>query len=116
MSKYDDWIKQNVKSYEDAYGECKSVTKMMVKEFPELKRVRGYYFCLCWGQRMHWWCVETDGNIIDPTKEQFPTKGTCRYEPLKEGDPISIGKCVNCGEYCYKNRYFCSDKCRKRGF
>lgn len=40
----------------------------MVEAFPELKRVRGHYHCPWLSKAQpHWWCVDPDGNIVDPT-------------------------------------------------
>ena len=93
---YQEWINQVT----DVTGTCREVTKMMAKEFPELRRVRGCYFCWTWGEREHWWLMDGD-EVIDPTKDQFPSKGTGTYEEWPEGTPEPTGKCPNCGEYCY---------------
>lgn len=89
----------------------------MVAAFPELKRVRGHYFCSIWGQRAHWWCEAPDGTIIDPTSSQFPSKdetaprGFGVYVPWKEGEEEPTGKCQNCLDYTYGGATFCSDTC-----
>jgi len=51
-----------------AYGKCKEICQEMIGEFPELKLVRGHYYCMVWGRRMHWWLESPKGKIIDPTK------------------------------------------------
>lgn len=79
----------------DGYGECRTATELMVKEFPELKRVAGHVYTLGWGKRSHFWCVTPDGSIVDPTARQFP--GLLGYEPWKPGDEVCVGKCMNCG-------------------
>lgn len=93
---YQLWIDQNVK---DGTGGCKEVTEAMVKEFPELHRVRGHYHCWIWGKREHWWLTTSDGVVIDPTAAQFPSRGEGRYVEFDGPEPT--GKCPNCGEYCY---------------
>lgn len=106
---YTEWIRKNVTK---TYGKCSQVTEKMVKDFPELKRVRGHYYCPIWGARQHWWCVTSEGNIVDPTADQFPSKGVMgRYEEWDESqnEPTSI--CPNCGNYCYDGQYVCSDSC-----
>ena len=113
LAKYQEWIKnQN----SDVFGACKARTEEMVAAFPELKRVRGHYYDIVWGERMHWWCVDPDGNIIDPTARQFPTKGKGAYVPWKEGAEEPTGICPNCGEYCYEGTTCCSEKCHKGCF
>lgn len=114
---YFDWINR-WNSENNPYGKCASATLEMQKVFPELKRIRGHYHCVIWGTRMHWWLVDEnneliDNEIIDPTCEQFPTKGNGVYEPWIEGSPEPTGKCPNCGELCYDNKYCCSDSCDK---
>jgi len=110
---YREWIKDNVE--DDGYGKCEEITQAMVAHFHKtLKRVRGFYYCTAWGERMHWWCVTVDdGTIVDPTAAQFPSKGQGIYEEVDESKPETIptGKCPNCGGWCYEGRYICSDKC-----
>lgn len=112
MSKqYQQWIAENVKEYADAYGKCAEVTQAMANAFPELKRAKGYYHCVIWGRRDHWWLTTSDGKIIDPTAIQFPTKGNCEYEEWVEGMPVQTGICMDCGEPVYNGDTFCSKQC-----
>lgn len=111
QEKYQEWILKNVKH--DGYGQCQIATKTMAKAFPELTRVRGHYFCPVWGERPHWWLVTQDGEIVDPTKNQHPSKGKGHYEPWDESQPEPTGICPNCGEYCYGGKSVCSDECFK---
>lgn len=69
LVQYEGWIRKNVPK--DCSGMCEGITIRMAIDFPELKRVRGYYM-----DRPHWWCVTPDGVIIDPTKAQFPVGGS----------------------------------------
>ena len=50
---------------------------------------------------MHWWLQTKEGEIIDPTAIQFPTKGHGVYDPWDETQKAPTGMCPNCGEYCY---------------
>ena len=88
--KYADWVLANVE--DDGYGQCKEVTRQMAETFPELKRIRGHYYCWAWGERAHWWLADTNGTIIDPTAQQFPSKG--------KGEYVTVGgewkKCSAC--------------------
>lgn len=97
---------------ESAYGQCAEITQLMITDFPELRRVRGHYYCSMWGKRSHWWCVAPDGSVVDPTAIQFPSRGAGEYVPHEEGSPEPTGKCPNCGGYCYEGRDLCSAACR----
>ncbi len=109
--KYADWIDQNVTK---TYGKCEEYTELMAKAFPELTRVRGHYHCFDWGKREHWWLVTKEGQIIDPTSAQFPSKGLGNYEPWIEGTKEPTGKCIYCGGYAYDGNIWCSDECKQK--
>lgn len=110
---YDAWIREHVKG--DGYGQCAEVTLTMAAAFPDgplkLTRVRGHHHCWTWGERTHWWLVDPDGQIVDPTVAQFPSHGRGVYTPWKEGDREPTGLCPNCGEYVYDAGTCCSDQC-----
>lgn len=110
---YQEWIDANVQG--DGYGQCSSITKEMAAAFPELRRVRGHYYCHTWGERTHWWLVTKDGAVVDPTAAQFPSKGRGVYVEWNEGDPEPIGKCANCGGLVSHDSdtgsMFCSPEC-----
>lgn len=59
---------------------------------------------------MHWWCRAPDGKIWDPTISQFPAFFG-EYELATE-ENTPVGKCIECGEFVYKNpakrTHFCS--------
>jgi hypothetical protein len=107
--KYADWIVDNVQ--DTGYGQCKEITQKMAADFPELTRVRGHYYCWAWGERAHWWLVDPNGTIIDPTAQQFPSKGKGEYLPWEEGSPEPTGMCPNCGDPCYDGQTCCSESC-----
>jgi hypothetical protein len=107
---YEAWIETNV---QEAYGRCDEVTRAMAEAFPELRRVRGHYYCLVWGERTHWWLVTPGGAIVDPTAKQFPSGGRGVYEPWAEGTEEPSGKCPNCGGYVYGGGTACSDTCAR---
>lgn len=90
---YIEWIHEHVKN--DGYGQCAEVTERMAQAFPELKRVRGHYYDIHWGERAHWWLVTPDGHIVDPTAAQFPTQGRGHYELWDESEQEPTGKCIN---------------------
>lgn len=105
---YKDWITANVT--ESTYGKCVEITTAMQVAFPELVRVRGHYYCWVWGERAHWWLLDGE-EIIDPTKEQFPSCGNGEYVQWVEGTPEPTGSCMNCGGWCYNGQNCCSDNC-----
>ena len=109
MDKYTDWIKTHLDM--NCTGKCKEYTELMLRAFPELQLVRGHYYCVAWGRREHWWLKDIDGNIIDPTKSQFPTKGYGVYEEWDESLEEPTGKCPNCGSHVYNHKTFCNDIC-----
>lgn len=92
------------------YGRCREVTDRMVQQFPELRQVRGYYHCPIWGEREHWWCVDPNGKVVDPTFAQFPSKGIGEY--VEYHGPEATGMCPECGGYCFDGNYFCSEPCK----
>lgn len=87
---------------------------------------------LYWGRRDHWWLVDPENHIIDPTASQFPA--LVSYHAWNSGDPVRTGRCMECGKdlfrkvlsldftvgegptYCdepgsYIQGTFCSQKC-----
>ena len=109
MKKYNLWISENVN---ETYGKCAELTLKMQEAFPELTRVRGHYYCYTWGEREHWWLFDEENQqIVDPTVDQFPSKGIGEYMPLDESLPEPTGMCPNCGEYCFEGNSMCSENC-----
>ena len=99
-------------------GKCKEMCDALVLEDPTLKLVRGYYFEPTWHRdEPHWWCVNTKGAIVDPTKLQFPTGGIVDFYTEFDGtyDCEQCGKnfpeaqLVDMGNYAT-----CSTMCAKR--
>lgn len=63
-------------NYSRYRGKCKEMCEALVADDPSLKMVRGHYYEPTWGrEEPHWWCVNAEGVIIDPTKLQFPSGG-----------------------------------------
>lgn len=99
-------------------GKCKEKSEKLVAENSNLKLVRGWYHCYGWGTvEQHWWCKDKiTGEIVDPTKDQFPCRGTGDYEEYK-----GILSCAECGkelpeeEMQLAGRYpVCSGECYGR--
>lgn len=109
--RYREWI---IGLGTELLGRCAEATQDMVKEFPELKRVRGHYICPIWGRRAHWWCVTPDGLIVDPTKGQFPSGGIGEYIPWIDGEKEPTGICADCGEEVFNGDSFCNDECARK--
>ena len=62
-------------------GKCKEMSEELVKNNPDLRLVRGHYYCPIWNKdEQHWWTVDKDGTIVDPTKFQFPSVGFGHYK------------------------------------
>lgn len=106
---YAEWIAQNCS---DTFGKCHELCLKMQAVYPELKLARGFYECPIWGAREHWWLVAVDGTIIDPTADQFPSRGIGEYRELGEDYVEPIGRCLECGEYVFPPRMdtFCCDE------
>jgi hypothetical protein len=91
------------------------MSEALVAADPSLRLVRGHYYCSSWGPQPHWWCEDKDGNVIDPTKDQFPSQGRGFYEEFDgtlecdecgkeiteaEATFISDGKYAMCSNAC----------------
>lgn len=110
---YQDWIRARIG---DPTGMCAVWTEHMVKEFLELRRVRGHALTADGKDRPHWWCMTPSGEIVDPTVAQFGAcGGVSDYEPHDESAPEPVGKCSNCGGYIYPpfTSVVCSDECAR---
>ena len=67
LTKYQQWIDECVPSDLAAVrGRCIEFVGLMIKAFPELRAASGTF-----GVEPHWWCVDSSGMIIDPTRHQF---------------------------------------------
>lgn len=86
-------------NYTKYRGKCLEFSQNLCNENPELTLVRGYYYCPIWNEEeQHWWCKDKEGNIIDPTKLQFPSAGNGIY---REFDGTII--CEECGKEFQEN-------------
>jgi hypothetical protein len=74
-------------------GKCKEMSEALVKSDPTLTLVRGHYDCPSWGLQPHWWTKGQNGNIQDPTVNQFPSRGIGEYIEF-DGNV----ECSNCGK------------------
>jgi hypothetical protein len=96
--RYEAWIKEHYPTPDSARNMCTTASREMTEAFPELIRVRGWF-----GWVEHWWCKTASGEIVDPTRHQWPDiAGRSTYREFVDGiDPEPVGKCMNCGEYCW---------------
>jgi hypothetical protein len=110
-NKFNDWIKQNYPTKESAKLQCSEATNKMIQVFPEIERIRGYVY-VGLNYVPHWWCVDINGNIIDPTAHQWFSPPLL-YEPISDDEEEPHGKCLNCGALLYRSRgaesYYCED-------
>lgn len=109
---YEAWIREHYPDRNSALVMCSEATTEMVAAFPELNRVAGHYRPVLGGSLPHWWCVDAEGTIVDPTAIQFRCQGQGEYVPWV--GELPNGRCMNCGEYTFApRRYACSDECDK---
>ena len=100
--------------YQKYRGKCKEMSEAIVASDAALELVRGHYLCPVWGEQAHWWVKKPDGTIIDPTKDQFPSKGCGQYvefdgnlecsncgKPMKEEDADIEGRYAFCSYECH---------------
>lgn len=114
-------------SYNEDYlkyrGKCKEYAQELAATDPSLEIVRGYFHEPFWAEKQpHWWCKDSDGNIIDPSVKQFPSWKLAEIDPslfYEEFDGII--QCAECGTSVKEenarfdsNYAFCSTKCNMR--
>lgn len=94
-------------------GKCREFSEKLIAKDNSLILVRGYYYCPIWGKQEHWWTKKKSGEIVDPTKMQFPSNGTGIYEEfdgnvnceqcgfqIKEENAIMNGPYPCCSQRC----------------
>ena len=75
-------------------GKCKEYCEALYKE-KGYRMVRGWYYDPIWNrEEAHWWCVDSEGRIHDPTSAQFPFGGI-QYN-YREFDGFYM--CEQCGK------------------
>lgn len=100
--------------YSKYRGKCKELSEAACAANPSLMMIRGHYFCPIWNtQEAHWWCEDKHGNITDPSKNQFPSKGLGEYVAFD-----GTMECAECGktlqehDAVFESSYaFCSTRC-----
>lgn len=74
-------------------GKCKEACEALADAHPDYRIVRGWYDCPLSVRQEHWWCVDQDGTVVDPTRKQFLSKGVGEYIEYK-----GILPCSQCGK------------------
>jgi hypothetical protein len=120
-AQYQKWAERFAQSHDGILlGTCREAVTAMVKDFPELREVLGHVECM-WGRRGHAWAMDASGEIVDPTRAQFP--GPVTYEPWAPGKTVRVGRCMNCGDEIWREVFdlgqvppecVCSDECSLR--
>jgi len=97
---YDDWIANWRRRHPRAGGRCAQAAREMAEAFPELRVVQGRVTVPAYRgvtyvkygpptpellalppvQAPHWWCVAPNGDVLDPSGDQFSK--VFAYEPL----------------------------------
>lgn len=111
-------VAQDQTDYLKYRGKCKEMCEALIANDPSLRLVRGHYYCPIWrSNEQHWWCEDQDGMVVDPTKDQFPSKGLGFYVEFD-----GMVECSNCGKemnedeigYSESRYVFCSYECYGR--
>lgn len=108
MEKYNEWIKKEYPTPRSALAKCREAVNKMVDAFPELKRTNGFVYFIGHEKRMHWWCIDEGGEIVDPTAHQFIDyigRPILFYEEIDdEHDARNFprARCMECGEYYFQ--------------
>lgn len=108
-----------VSDYQKFRGKCKELSLALIKENPTWTLVRGHYVCPVWNSfEEHWWVVDEQGTVHDPSARQFPSKGNGTYIPFD-----GTCTCAECGEVFEEgspgsvlagNYTLCSNQCALR--
>lgn len=98
-------------------GRCKNECEKLLAAQPELTIVKGWYDCPYWGRQEHWWLKDKDGEIIDPTVKQFPTRG----DGAEYIEYAGMYPCEHCGKETKEDalvrdghHHYCSGECLMR--
>ena len=101
-------------------GKCVDFSRKMNKCFPELIFVFGlvesefnndnfeFNGKKIIKQYPHAWLETFDGNILDPTINQFILIKNIKYKKFKKDDTYT-GSCHNCGRLAFNNSFSCPD-------
>jgi hypothetical protein len=104
-------------NYEKYRGKCKEFATALSQGMG-YRLVRGYYHEPIWNTaEPHWWCVDSEGTIHDPTAKQFPSGGIPSFYEEFDGTV----SCAECGKELREedadiegNYAFCSLRCHMK--
>lgn len=110
-------MKIQANNYLKYRGKCKELAQQECNINKELALVKGWYYCPIGNvKKEHWQCKNKENKIIDPSKLQFPSKGSGKYEEYQGSFPYS-----NCNkeileqdiqeELCQSRYVFCTSDC-----
>lgn len=111
----DDILEQNSTEYLKYRGKCKELSEKYIQDHPEYEIIKGWYWCPFWGKQQHFWTRhKKTKEIVDPSKNQFPSKGMgeyieydgmleCEYcgTSIHEEDVYFVDHHVYCSYTCY---------------
>jgi hypothetical protein len=104
-----------LRQYGSPHHNCGVFTRALARQFPELRATAGFYFApggAAHGE--HWWLETSEGAIVDPTADQWPSQGRGRYERYDPARHLVVkGSCPSCGTGLYSRAgaYPCSRSC-----
>lgn len=113
--RYESMRRELVQRFKTSHNHCSQFTRHMAERFPELRRVAGFYLSPAGASHgEHWWLESSEGLIVDPTADQWPSRGKgtyIRYDPTKH--LVSKGSCPSCGVGLYSRTgsHPCSREC-----
>lgn len=114
-SHYAPWMRDTISRADLVRHKCQQFCEKFVQKFPHLSRQPGFV-----GSSEHWWLIDSDGTIVDPTGEQFgnvPKTRYIRYNPHRH--KVHLFNCRDCGTEVFDlienaDNYidgFCSEEC-----
>lgn len=107
--------------YRKYRGKCKEMCEELMAKDDTLTLVKGWYYEPFWSrEEQHWWIKDKNGEIIDPTRRQFPSGGIKEFyreyagvieceqcgKAIEEDNPTHQENVVNEGRFS-----FCSGHC-----
>ena len=101
-------------NYKKYRGHCRETAEKLSKE-RGYKLVKGFYNEPIWNiKEQHWWCVDNNGKIYDPSAKQFPSGGIEGFYEEYTG----FVNCEHCGKKIAEEHIImqgrfpvCSEKC-----
>ena len=113
---HEDARQELLRKYGTPSNNCMTFTRRFAEQFSDLKRVCGFYYApnFAASHGEHWWLVDQQGAVVDPTADQFASAGTGHYVPYDpEKHQVVKGKCMHCGQGLFSRigAYPCSREC-----